>query len=68
MAHPGIEQFKAGFGGRELRYVGAWELVVNPLVHGAVGGARRLRVAHGPAVAGRERASSGREGDAREPR
>ncbi len=45
VAHPGIEQFKAGFGGRELRYVGAWELVVNPLVHGAVGGARRLRVA-----------------------
>jgi lipid II:glycine glycyltransferase (peptidoglycan interpeptide bridge formation enzyme) len=45
VAHPGIEQFKAGFGGRELRYVGAWELVVNPLVHGALGGAQRLRVA-----------------------
>ena len=44
VAHPGIEQFKAGFGGRELRYVGAWELVVNPLIHAAVGGARRLRV------------------------
>ncbi len=45
VAHSGIEQFKVGFGGREVRYVGAWELVVNPLVHGAVGGARRLRVA-----------------------
>ena len=28
-----------------MRYVGAWELVVNPLVHGAVGAAQRLRVA-----------------------
>ena len=45
VAHPGIEQFKVGFGGRELRYVGAWELVVNPLVHGAVGAAHRVRVA-----------------------
>jgi lipid II:glycine glycyltransferase (peptidoglycan interpeptide bridge formation enzyme) len=45
VAHPGIEQFKAGFGGHELRYVAAWELVVNPIVHGAAGGARRLRVA-----------------------
>jgi lipid II:glycine glycyltransferase (peptidoglycan interpeptide bridge formation enzyme) len=45
VAHPGIEQFKAGFGGREVRYVGAWELIVNPLVHGAVGAAQRLRVA-----------------------
>ncbi|MET1232679.1 MAG: peptidoglycan bridge formation glycyltransferase FemA/FemB family protein [Candidatus Limnocylindrales bacterium] len=45
VAHPGIERFKAGFGGREVRYVGAWELVVDPLVHAAVGGARRLRVA-----------------------
>ena len=35
VAHSGIEQFKVGFGGREVRYVGAWELVVNPLVHGA---------------------------------
>ena len=45
VAHPGIEQFKVGFGGQELRYVGAWELVVNPLVHGAAGGAHRIRVA-----------------------
>jgi peptidoglycan pentaglycine glycine transferase (the first glycine) len=45
VAHPGIEQFKVGFGGREVRYVGAWELIANPLVHGAVGGARRIRVA-----------------------
>jgi lipid II:glycine glycyltransferase (peptidoglycan interpeptide bridge formation enzyme) len=44
VAHPGIEQFKVGFGGSELRYVGAWELVANPLVHGAVGTAQRVRV------------------------
>jgi peptidoglycan pentaglycine glycine transferase (the first glycine) len=55
VAHPGIEQFKAGFGGREVRYVGAWELVVDPLVHAAVGGARRLRVA----LARRSQAVSG---------
>ena len=45
VAHPGIEQFKVGFGGRELRYVGAWELVLDPMVHGAVGLAQRVRVA-----------------------
>ena len=45
VAHPGIEQFKVGFGGQELRYVGAWELIADPLVHGAAGAAQRLRVA-----------------------
>jgi lipid II:glycine glycyltransferase (peptidoglycan interpeptide bridge formation enzyme) len=45
VAHPGIEQFKVGFGGQELRYVGAWELIADPLVHGAAGVAQRLRVA-----------------------
>ena len=27
MATPGIEQFKQGFGGREIRYIGAYDLV-----------------------------------------
>jgi lipid II:glycine glycyltransferase (peptidoglycan interpeptide bridge formation enzyme) len=27
----GIEQFKSGFGGREIDYVGAWDLVTDPL-------------------------------------
>ncbi len=27
---PGIAHFKAGWGGREVEYVGAWDLVVNP--------------------------------------
>lgn len=28
---PGIAHFKAGFGGREVRYVGAWDLVLDPV-------------------------------------
>lgn len=31
LAHPGIEHFKTGFGGREVRYVGAWDLVLDPV-------------------------------------
>ena len=30
LSHEGIEQFKSGFGGREIRYVGAWDLVIDP--------------------------------------
>lgn len=31
LAHAGIAHFKTGFGGREVRYVGAWDLVLDPL-------------------------------------
>ena len=31
LAHPGIAHFKAGFGGREVRYVGGWDLVLDSL-------------------------------------
>lgn len=31
LAHPGIAHFKTGFGGREIHYVGAWDLVLDPL-------------------------------------
>ncbi len=31
LAHAGIDHFKTGFGGREMRYVGAWDLVLDPL-------------------------------------
>lgn len=31
LAHPGIAHFKTGFGGREIRYIGAWDLVLDPL-------------------------------------
>jgi len=30
ISHEGIEHFKAGFGGREIQYVGAWDLVLDP--------------------------------------
>ncbi|HET7726785.1 MAG TPA: peptidoglycan bridge formation glycyltransferase FemA/FemB family protein [Candidatus Limnocylindrales bacterium] len=31
LAHAGIAHFKTGFGGREVHYVGAWDLVLDPL-------------------------------------
>jgi len=31
LSHQGIEHFKTGFGGREIRYVGAWDLVLDPV-------------------------------------
>ncbi len=40
VAHAGIEQFKAGFGGREVRYVGGLELITNPAGHALVRVAR----------------------------
>ena len=45
LAHPGIEQFKAGFGGQEVTWIGAWELVTRPVVRGVVNAAQRARVA-----------------------
>lgn len=45
LAHSGIEHFKRGFGGREVRYVGAWELVRLPPVRTALLTAHRLRLA-----------------------
>jgi lipid II:glycine glycyltransferase (peptidoglycan interpeptide bridge formation enzyme) len=44
LAHRGIEQFKAGFGGREVRYIGGFELVLQPLVRAAVGVTQDVRV------------------------
>jgi lipid II:glycine glycyltransferase (peptidoglycan interpeptide bridge formation enzyme) len=41
---PGIAWFKAGFGGYEADYCGAWDLVVQPLVHGAVRSGHRAWV------------------------
>ncbi len=35
MATPGIAQFKQGFGGREIRYIGAFDLVLRPPVRAA---------------------------------
>jgi lipid II:glycine glycyltransferase (peptidoglycan interpeptide bridge formation enzyme) len=44
LAHPGIAHFKAGFGGREVRYVGAWDLVVDPLGRAALEVGRRISI------------------------
>ena len=45
VAHPGIEHFKSGFGGREVRYAGGRTLVLDQVGHIAVGLARRAAVA-----------------------
>jgi peptidoglycan pentaglycine glycine transferase (the first glycine) len=45
LSHAGIEQFKAGFGGREVRYVGGRALVVDRLGSIALGVARKVNVA-----------------------
>jgi lipid II:glycine glycyltransferase (peptidoglycan interpeptide bridge formation enzyme) len=44
LAHPGIEQFKAGFGGYEVHYVGAFDLVTLPLLRDVMVTGRRLWV------------------------
>jgi peptidoglycan pentaglycine glycine transferase (the first glycine) len=44
LAHPGIAHFKTGFGGREIRYVGAWDLVLDPLGRRTYDLAQRTRV------------------------
>ena len=49
LAHPGIAHFKTGFGGREIGYVGAWDLVLDPFGTEDVRG--------GPAGAGPRRAA-----------
>jgi lipid II:glycine glycyltransferase (peptidoglycan interpeptide bridge formation enzyme) len=44
LAHPGIAHFKAGFGGREVRYVGGYDLVLDPLGRRVYETAQRARV------------------------
>ena len=44
LAHPGIAHFKAGFGGREVRYVGGWDLVLDPLGRRVYAAAQQARV------------------------
>jgi lipid II:glycine glycyltransferase (peptidoglycan interpeptide bridge formation enzyme) len=44
LAHEGIAHFKAGFGGREVHYVGAWDLVLDPAGRLTYDGAQRARV------------------------
>ena len=44
LATGGIAQFKTGFGGREVRYIGAWDLVLDPFGRRAYEAAQRGRV------------------------
>lgn len=44
LATGGIAHFKTGFGGREVRYIGAWDLVLDPLGRQVYQGAQRGRV------------------------
>jgi peptidoglycan pentaglycine glycine transferase (the first glycine) len=44
LAHPGIAHFKTGFGGREVAYVGAWDLVIDGLGRRTYAAAQRVRI------------------------
>ena len=44
LATGGIAHFKTGFGGREVRYIGAWDLVLSPVGRRAYDLAQRGRV------------------------
>lgn len=53
LVHAGIDQFKAGFGGREIHFVGAWDLIVDPVGHLATDVAIRARQLYVRQVRGR---------------
>jgi lipid II:glycine glycyltransferase (peptidoglycan interpeptide bridge formation enzyme) len=44
LATGGIAHFKTGFGGREVQYIGAWDLVLDPLGRQAYERGQRARV------------------------
>jgi lipid II:glycine glycyltransferase (peptidoglycan interpeptide bridge formation enzyme) len=44
LAHAGIDHFKTGFGGREIRYIGAWDLVLDAFGRTTYSVALRARV------------------------
>ena len=44
LAHAGIAHFKTGFGGREIAYIGAWDLVLDPFGRRTYAVAQRARV------------------------
>ncbi len=67
LAHAGIAHFKTGFGGREVGYVGSWDLVLDPFGRRTYAVAQRARVRiarlrHGLGRAGET--ASGYAGDA----
>ena len=52
LATGGIAHFKTGFGGREVRYIGAWDLVLDPARPAGLhpGASRRASGGHGAAT------------------
>jgi lipid II:glycine glycyltransferase (peptidoglycan interpeptide bridge formation enzyme) len=67
LATGGIAHFKTGFGGREVRYIGAWDLVLDPLGRQAYIRGQQARIwyarrRHG--IAGGAQASAYTGGDA----
>jgi lipid II:glycine glycyltransferase (peptidoglycan interpeptide bridge formation enzyme) len=67
LATGGIAHFKTGFGGREVRYIGAWDLVLDPLGRRVYETAVRARVwwarrRHGLSGSGSAAAFGGAEG------
>ena len=67
LATGGIAHFKTGFGGREVRYIGAWDLVLDGLGRTVYEGAVRARVwwarrRHGLGRGGNASAFGGAEG------
>ena len=67
LATGGIAHFKTGFGGREVRYIGAWDLVLDPLGRTVYETAVRARVwwarrRHGLTGGGRAAAFGGADG------
>jgi len=59
LAHPGIAHFKAGFGGREVRYVGGWDLVLDSRGRRVFETAQQARVRWARARAGLGPGSAG---------
>ncbi len=64
LATGGIAHFKTGFGGREAHYIGAWDLVLDPLGRQVYQAAQRARVLwarrrHGLAASGSAAAFGG---------
>ncbi len=65
LAHAGIAHFKAGFGGREVHYIGAWDLVLSGVGRRVYGTAQALRVRAARRRAGLATGGSAADGTAR---
>jgi lipid II:glycine glycyltransferase (peptidoglycan interpeptide bridge formation enzyme) len=64
LVNPGIDQFKAGFGGREVHYIGAWDLVLDPVGYRVIQVATGLRSVYVDLIRRRGRRGATAEGTA----